>query len=175
MLQSILRIYRFQLDYAGRLVADVPADWMTRSPGPGHENHPAFVLGHLVTAAAIVAEDLGLDRDLPAGWSELFERRGPGDPRLPADDPAAYPSREELLGELARQHARVAEALEALPAARLEEPLTWRFDGWMPRLGDALTFLVTTHEAGHLGQLAAWRRAMGLPSAMGGLGRGPDG
>ena len=58
----------------------------------------------------LLAEDLGSSRDLPEGWTGLFMRRGPGDPRLPDPDPAAYPPLAEILAELRRQHERVAEA-----------------------------------------------------------------
>jgi hypothetical protein len=32
-----------------------------------------------------------------------------------------------------------------------------------PRVGDAAVGIATTHEAIHLGQLSAWRLAMGMP------------
>ena len=46
--------------------------------------------------------DLGLERDLPDGWRELFERRGPGDPRLPDPQRDRYPPMNELLDEVRR-------------------------------------------------------------------------
>ena len=36
----------------------------------------------------------------------------------------------------------------------------------MPTLGDAVVFFAVSHEAMHLAQVAAWRRARGLPSAL---------
>ena len=103
---------------------------------------------------------------------DLFERRGPGDPRLPESDPAAYPSREELLAELRRQHDRVTGAWQAAAATgRLDKAVEWRFDGALPTLGDVAVFLAITHEAMHLGQIAAWRRARGLPSALAAMPR----
>jgi uncharacterized damage-inducible protein DinB len=139
------------------------------------ENHPAWTIGHLVTGSDILAEDLGLERDLPEGWRELFERRGPGDPRLPDPDRDAYPPMGALLAELERQHSRVERAWrERLAAAEagdagLSTPTTWRFDDVLPTLGDAVLFLAVSHEAMHLGQLSAWRRARGLPSALASL------
>ncbi len=53
--------------------------------------------------------------------------------------------------------------------ASLDAPVEWRFDGTLPTLADAAVFLAVTHEAQHLGQLAAWRRALGLPSALAAL------
>lgn len=166
-MDPILDEYAFNLEYARRLVADVPDDWMARSAGPGHENHPAFTLGHLVIGSAIAAEILGLDRDVPSGWAELFERQGPGDRRLPSEVAGVYPPKHELLAALTRQHERVAAGVRKADAAVLETPFEWRLDEWMPTMGGVLAFLCTAHEAMHLGQLAAWRRAMGLPAALG--------
>ena len=78
----------------------------------------------------------------------------------------------ELLGELERQHARVEGAWRGLLDDRgsagpdLNSPLEWRYCEGLPTLGDATVFLAVSHEVMHLGQLAAWRRARGLPSAL---------
>ena len=56
--------------------------------------------------------------------------------------------------------------IKNLEESRFTEPATWRFSAHMPTLGDLLYFMCVTHEAMHLGQLAAWRRAMDLPSAL---------
>jgi hypothetical protein len=166
---SVLRIYAWNLLYAEALVADLaPGDW-TAPGGPGLENHPAWTIGHLVTGADILAQDLGLPGDVPDGWRDLFQRRGPGDPRLPDPDPAAYPRGDELLRELRRQHERVAAVWTSLPRERLKTPEPWAFGRDLPTLEDAAVFLAVSHEAMHLGELAAWRRARGLPSALGAL------
>ena len=171
-MESALRLYAWNLEYARALVADLTAAQCTQPCGPGLENHPAWTIGHLITGADLLAEDLGLERDLPAGWQELFERRGPGDPRLPVADPAAYPPLADLLAELERQHRRVEaiwrEKLQGPGAGgpALNDPFEWRYGDALPTLGDAVLFLAVSHEAMHLGQLAAWRRAQGLPSAL---------
>ena len=46
-----------------------------------------------------------------------------------------------------------------------------KFDGEFPTVAGAALFLAVTHEALHLGQVAAWRRARGLPSALAGMPR----
>lgn len=171
-MEEAIRIYAWNLQYAKALVADLSDAQCTEGGGPGLENHPAWTIGHLVTGSDLLAEDLGLERDLPPGWQELFERRGPGDPRLPDADPGTYPPMRELLAELERQHRRV----ERIWRRRLDEggsgshalsgPCRWRFGDALPTLGDAVGFLAVSHEAMHLGQLAAWRRARGLPSAL---------
>jgi len=174
-MDSAIKLYRWNLTYARALVADLTPEQCTTQGGPGLENHPAWTIGHLVTGSDLLAEDLGLERDLPEGWRELFQRRGPGDPRLPSPDAGAYPPLEELLAELERQHRRVEEVWLVKLAApgtgrpALDDDLEWRFHGALPTLGDAVLFFAVGHEAMHLGQLAAWRRAMGLPSALGAM------
>lgn len=168
-LESTIRQYDFNLAYAQALVADLSPAQMTTVPAKGFENHAAFTLGHLVTGSALCAKYLGGAYELPDGWSDLFLRRGPGDPRMPLEDVKAYPSREALLKELERQHELVKELLLVADAAVLEGAFKWRFSERMPRLIDAVTFLCVNHEAMHLGQLAGWRRALGLESALGGM------
>ena len=171
-MQSAIRLYAWNLKYAAALVHDLSPAHCTESCGRGLENHPAWTIGHLASASDMLAEDLGLQRDLPEGWQGLFERRGPGDARRPEANPDAYPPMQMLLSELERQHSRVEpawrEKLEAqgTDGSELDAPLEWRFDSALPTLGDAVLFFAVSHEAMHLAQLAAWRRARGLPSAL---------
>ena len=128
-MNTALRSYEWNLLYAEALVRDLPDEQWTSPGGPGLENHPAWTLGHLCTGANLLAQDLGLPDDLPRGWAELFQRRGPGDPRLPESE-------------------------------------DWAFGRDLPSRADVALFMALTHEALHLGQLAAWRRARGFPSAL---------
>lgn len=169
MKDLILKSYSFQLLYAGKLVDDVNEDQMAVSPAGGLENHPAFTLGHLVSAAALTSKYLGGPFELDSHWERLFRRKGPGDPRHPEPDKALYPKKMELINELTRQHELVEGLILGLDEARFKEQAKWRFDIYMPTLGDLLCFMCITHESMHLGQLAAWRRAMGMPSALGQL------
>ena len=166
-LALIIRQYDFNLVYAGKLVEDLSDRQMTITPSSGLENHPAFTLGHLVSGSALLAEDLGGTFAMPVGWPELFLRNGPGDPRKPDPDVTLYPSKSELLNELGQQHQHVKEILSGINHAKLEEPVKWRFQSRLPTLFDLVTFMCINHEAMHLGQLAAWRRAMNMPSALG--------
>jgi hypothetical protein len=171
-LDPLLRQYAWNLAYAEALTRDVDAALWARSGGPGLENHPAWTLGHLVTGSALVAQDLGADPALPDGWRDLFERRGPDDPRRPDADATRYPPREALWAELARLHGAVTSAVRGARPEYLEKREAWRFDGYLPTNADALLFMLVAHENVHLGQLGCWRRRFGLPSAMAALGRG---
>jgi hypothetical protein len=148
------------------LIQDVPNELMTHMPSSGLVNHPAFTIGHLVSASAMLVEDLGGEQELPVGWEALFVRKGPGDPRYPNPDREVYPQKEALIRELERQHNRVDKAMRTISDKQLNTAFEWRFKKQFPSLMDMLHFMCVNHEAMHLGQLAAWRRAMGLPSAL---------
>ncbi|WP_242203690.1 DinB family protein [Aestuariivivens insulae] len=165
-IQSIINQYDFNLEYAKALVHDLTEEQMTIVPAAGLDNHPAFTIGHLISGSADLVQDLGGAFEMPDKWAELFVRRGPGDPRKPNLEKSKYPSKHELINELENQHNKVKTLLEGLNEKELEEPQAWRFSNFMPTLGDVVTFMCINHEAMHLGQLAAWRRAMGLESAL---------
>ena len=168
-IESIIKQYDFNLEYARALVQDLTNDQMTIIPTTGLENHPAFTLGHLVSGSALLAEDLGASFEMPEDWADLFLRKGPGDPRKPDPDKSKYPSKHLLLKELEDQHNKVINLLNNLDKRKLSESIKWRFCNYMPTLLDIVVFMCINHEAMHLGQLAAWRRAMGLNSALGTL------
>ncbi len=153
-----LSSYAFQLAYAKQLVADVPDENITNQPFPG-ANHPAWVLGHLVASAGFCCSMLGLDAEIPDGWDKLF-----GMNSTPTPDRTAYPPKQQLLDALEQQHARFAQAFDAAnPATLAAEVPNEMIRQIQPTIGQALIFFATTHEAIHLGQLSAWRRALGLP------------
>jgi len=165
-LDTILKQYDFNLEYAKALIHNLTEEQMTIVPAPGLDNHPAFTIGHLITGSADLAQDLGAEFKMPGNWVELFVRQGPGDRRKPDLDKSKYPSKQLLITELENQHDKVKGLLKDLDENKLNEPLTWRFSNFMPTLGDVVTFTCINHESMHLGQLAAWRRSMGLESAL---------
>ncbi|MCH7962605.1 MAG: DinB family protein [Bacteroidetes bacterium] len=165
-IETIIKQYDFNLEYAKALVQDLSDNQMTSIPANGLENHPAFTLGHLISGSAGLAEDLGDKFEMPNNWADLFLRKGPGDPRKPDLDKSKYPSKQLLLKELEEQHNKVKKLLKCIDINKLSEKFKWRFSRYMPSLLDIITFMCINHEATHLGQLAAWRRAMGLTSAL---------
>lgn len=165
-IENIIRQYDFNLLYAKALVADLSETQMTMVPSKGLENHAAWTIGHLVTGSAMTAEDLGATFEIPENWGDLFLRRGPGDSRKPNPDQSKYPSKEVLIAELEKQHNKVKQYLTKIDSAQLTKPLKWRFGNHMPTLLDVVIFMCVNHESMHLGQLAGWRRALNMPSAL---------
>lgn len=165
-ISALIKQYDFNLKYAEALVADLDENQMTTTPTQGLVNHPAFTIGHLITGSFLLLKRLGKASELPEGWDELFRRNGPGDLRLPDSDIQKYPPKESLIRVLTEQHEQVKTCLVRLSEEELNEPAKWRFNNYMPGLIDLIVFLCINHEAMHLGQLAAWRREMNLPSAL---------
>ncbi len=167
--ELILKQYQFNLTFAAKLVEDVPQKLMSIEAGKGLENHPSFTLGHLATASAMTVEDLGGVYEVPEGWKDLFQRKGPGDPRQPSKDLSLYPSKEILLAELKHQHLKVEAIFEHADEKIFLSPFGWRFKSYFPTTLDLVAFMCISHQSMHLSQLSAWRRAMGLPSALAAL------
>ena len=146
--------------YGVRLVADVPGERFVAQPVAGARlNHPAWILSHL-TLYAEVAVKLARGE----AFEDPAEHRY-GAKSVPLEDAGEYEPAAAQIERWTRVHEAGSHALERLTAeleAR-ETPLA-RWRGVHPTIGDMLVTLMVKHEAGHLGQLSAWRRACGYPS-----------
>lgn len=159
MIEAILKLADDNLRYAEALAGDIDETIMAHQPAE-IKNHPAWTLGHLSIGQEFILQLLEAPRGVDESWIRLFS---PGMP--PTNDRQNFPPKADLLSTLHKQHERVKEAVEQSFEARAEAPnpigpLAKRF----PTVGDLVLYLMTTHEATHLGQLSAWRRAMNLPN-----------
>ncbi|HTU27564.1 MAG TPA: DinB family protein [Pirellulales bacterium] len=169
MHEYVLSVFANNLATAKKLVADLSDDQMAAQPVPGKVmNHAAFILGHLAWTSDVgvkllhdsvpAAAALGVAPWNDEGWKELFAMNA--QPQL---DGSKYPSKEKLLAALEDGHHRFAKALYGVTPEILAQPAPERVRSRFPSLGHLLIALLTSHEATHLGQLSAWRRALGLP------------
>jgi DinB superfamily len=169
MHEYVLTVFDLGLGTAKKLVADLTDEQMCAQPVPGRVmNHAAFILGHLawtsdqgvnlLKASTPAAAALGDSAWNDAAWKELFAINA-----KPLSDPKSYPSKEKLLTALEDGHTRFATAMKGVTPEILAQPAPERVRSRFPTLGHLLIALLTSHEAGHLGQLSAWRRALGLP------------
>ena len=155
--KTLLNGFRLNMDYTLRLVADVDENHFTMQPN-GFTNHPAFTIGHLVTATALTAKVLGHEYTVPEGWDELFRRKGPGDPTLPEKDSKRYPTKNDLIAALKNKYRLVVRLIEETRDEQFEESYSWKLDRYMPTKGQVVYFQCLLHHSWHIGQLAEWRR-----------------
>lgn len=158
---AILITWQRNRAYAMRLVNDLTDSHIVAQPCLCRApiNHPGWILSHLGIYAPVVA---------------TMMRGGPfSDPILHpfgqmsklSLDPAHYPGRDALVGQFCVAHDDAEAALHQVSDEALHAPTPLeRWRGQHPRLGEMLVTLMVKHESFHLGQLSAWRRAIGLPS-----------
>jgi hypothetical protein len=157
MMKAIVRTWAAQREYAAKLVADVPEAAMVSQPVAGVlMNHPAWTLGHLLPYCSTVAAMLRGEA-FPDPMHSPFAKGS-----SPSADLGVYPEKAVLVADYLRAHDDAAAALEAADASvmGLKIPLA-RWEQRFPLVGDAVVYLMVSHEATHLGQLSAWRRAGG--------------
>ncbi|MEM7755389.1 MAG: DinB family protein [Planctomycetota bacterium] len=152
------------------LVTDISADRFARFPiadgKPVTINHPAFALGHLVLYPSRIAGVCGLDANTvapPEGFEDLF---APGVECRDDADGTVYPNKDTMIAAFVDSHERVAELIAGLRDEDLDRELeNERYRDAFGTSGGATAFLLGGHAGFHLGQISAWRRAMGMPSA----------
>jgi len=153
-----LLLYDFMFGYAQLLTGDVADESMADQPFTG-ANHPAWILGHLRVSEDAALRLLDVESDCPSQWYDLFE---PG--TEPQPDRQSYPSKNELLVGLKKGHRQLVAAVRNVAAEDAARPNPVDvLQPWLATFGDVLAHVLATHPAIHCGQLAAWRRGMGLP------------
>jgi hypothetical protein len=188
---AVLITWRRNGAYALRLVGDLkPEQFVARPAGlPASVimNHPAWVLSHLNVYAPICTAMLRGE-----AFEDPLENRYGQKSKVVADA-LEYPEPALLVAEYKRLHEEAEAALveaggDESGGARegsTEVVASRDFGGtggtvgrsvfadpnplerWRavhPNVGDMIVTLMVKHESGHLGQLSAWRRAMGLAS-----------
>ena len=157
-IDPVLHSFAYGLDYLREQVADVAAIDMVARPN-GIMNHPAWVVGHLAFACQLLGGVVGLPEWLPDDWAGRF-----GTGSAPAADAGLYETKAEALAILRDAQSRITRAVEGLDDSRMDEPFPDEsYRDVFPTVRHALTQVMVGHTANHVGQLSAWRRAMGLP------------
>lgn len=155
MKSHLLHIARLNLGYAQQNLADIPEDQFSALP-PGLVNHPAWIVGHIVMANEEVIGMLGGEAACTDECTALFQAP-------PAADAGPFPAKADLMAALTDSFARLEKAFEAASDDDLAKPLpNDQMREIFPTVGDMVVGVLTLHPAIHLGQLAAWRTAMGM-------------
>ncbi|HYE60950.1 MAG TPA: DinB family protein [Phycisphaerales bacterium] len=160
LIRALLTTWASHRDYVQKLVADVPEAEMVSQPVPGVVmNHPAWTLGHLLPYCSTVAS-MVRGEAFPDPANSPFAKGS-----SPSADAGVYPKKAELVAAFIRAHDDAAAALERADVSVMSRPIPLeRWKARFPTVGDAVVYLMTSHEATHLGQLSAWRRAGKRPS-----------
>lgn len=150
--------------YGEKLVEDIPGGQFAHMPHPAM-NHPAFCIGHLAHYDNSILELLGRS-DLitkKPGYEELFKAGA-----VCMEQDGRYPAKDEIVAYYLDRGRVTIEAIATTDDATLARgnPAEGRFKQMCPTVGAAVDFLAGSHHMCHLGQLSAWRRAVGLPSVM---------
>ncbi|MEM1211303.1 MAG: DinB family protein [Planctomycetota bacterium] len=156
MHEKEIRVLRFMQGYSDDLVKDIAAEDFCSQPCTGM-NHPAWIIGHLAYASDAHSAEVGGTREL----EHYAERYGIGSEV--SGDASLYGSKDVLVGAWHTANARYIAALESATAEQLGKPTRGPLGEPFPTVGDFLSFSLTGHVSLHLGQLSAWRRAMGMP------------
>lgn len=120
-------------------------------------NDARWVLGHLAITLDFAGSLLGVPATCPEAWGKMF---GPGSP----GHASSGPSKAELLKAIGDADAKLTAAYANASPDALGKPHGMDFLKNTPlvTVNDLIALLLTTHEAGHVAQLSACRRAQGF-------------
>lgn len=160
VIDSLLRTWQSQREYAQRLTDPIPARDMLRQPIAGvRMNHAAWTFSHLGVYPPVLAAMI-LGQPFTDPLTSAYGRDS-----APTDTPGDYLPKADLMGAFFKGHDALGDALRAGGESALLRPIPLaRWEPRFPRILDAAIHLMTNHEAGHLGQVSAWRRACGWGS-----------
>ncbi len=162
--EALMAPAKMSLGYADGLCKDIPAAKFGHMPHP-KMNHPAFNMGHLSLYPNRLMQMLGLDRHVKekAGWDLLFKAGVEC-----VENDGRYPSKDEIVEFYMDRYKTVIELLPSVgdDVFTRENPAEGRFKEMLPSVGNVAIFMLTSHPMMHLGQISAWRRAMGMGSVM---------
>lgn len=159
LFEQELKVYASQLSYGTMLIEGIDAGQAAELICDGGVN-PAWIIGHLGQVANnITAMAGGTPAIDTAAWEPLF-----GGGSQATTDASAYPAWEELVKVWTEGHAAVTQAVPNMSAEQLagDNPIEL-LRPVLPTVQDFMSFVLTAHEAMHLGQLSTWRRVQGQP------------
>jgi len=152
---------RFMPALAHMLCDDIDASQFADRVGTSI-NHPAFVLGHCAYYAGVCIQMLGGDISFDEDEAERYQMGAECQ-----DDATLYPSKDDALALFESRCACAADFIESCDPSILEQSAAGLpFEDRFTQKSQVAAFMLMGHSAFHLGQISAWRRAAGMPSAM---------
>ncbi|MBL0927680.1 MAG: DinB family protein [Phycisphaerales bacterium] len=165
--ETILPAARRCLEYADTLAKDIKPGDFGRKPRGIDTNSPAFIFGHLGLYPERMLKFIGRE-DLARPDQRLEDLFAAGKPCLDDPEGKAYPPMNDLLRRFRERHEVLLAELAKLDDAALLKPNpspNERMRQLFPTIAAMVAFMLGGHIMMHLGQLSAWRRCMGMPSA----------
>lgn len=157
---------------AERLLTGIRPDQFGRFAVTGgvviKSNHPAFAFGHLALypkkALALVGDSLPAAVNYPPQYDELFKA---GVECRDDVNGTLYPKMEEIAKHFFDATNAAMESIATISDEVLlrENPAEQRLRDRFATIAAMMTFYLGGHAQLHLGQVSAWRRAMGLGPA----------
>ena len=163
MIDDIVWVNQFNVNLIKSMTTDIPVD-LWRAQPPGLVNHAAWQVGHVTNARANLAVLLG--RPAPVAHSELKTRFGTGS--IPEPHSLGGADKEAILESFWAAQEHIAELLAGATETLMNTPTPveqYRFR--FPSIRDMTRLVLTVHDSFHIGQLSAWRSALGLPRVIG--------
>ena len=143
------------------LVEDLQADQMCLQT-PAGENHPAWILGHLLLGDIYLLSMLKI-RELSVDFSELLSKYGPNS--NPVSTLRYYDSKHFLVERLTETGLLRLDAVRQIK--NFDQPTPDEtLARTQPTIGHHLQILVF-HEGHHCGQISSWRKAQRLSAVKG--------
>lgn len=163
MLEAVIDMSNRNLDYARRLIGGLTDEQAAAQPAGARApmNHALWVVGHLALVSDVMAGILEGQAASPALPAELFG--GLSKPQgLSAYQGLTLAS---MMERWTASRAQVHRLARAKPADYWSQPVAdeKRRARWGSN-DKLLVHMTVNHDAIHLGQLSAWRRAQGLPA-----------
>lgn len=128
------------------------------------ENHPAWILGHLLLGDTYLLSLLGV-RELSEDFTELLDKYGPG--KITTSSPDDYDSKSVLVERLTETVTLRIETLGKMKVEDFARPMPDEtLAKTQPTIAHHLQMLVF-HEGHHCGQLSSWRKGQNLSATHG--------
>ena len=157
MFEREIILNKFMIAYVLQMIQDIPEEkWYYTS---SHcLNSPGWCIGHITTECDHALLQLGKERVCPGTWDVYFLQGS-----RPEENNDKLPKMSALVDAFQLSHKRLRLSVQKLSAEEVSRPSPSKFlKPFLPKFGDWLTHMLTTHIAMHAGNIAAWRRVAGL-------------
>lgn len=139
---------------------DIAPSQAVHQPFPG-ANHASWIAGHILWADDLFLTALKpRPSALPANYAKLF-----GNGSTPTNDPATYPTLNQLREKLAQVREEMIAWFAGMPEAQLHSALPKDFATFAENFAMLMSTLAW-HEGLHAGQLTVIRKSLGMKPRM---------